>query len=118
MRKFLFATAIALAAAAPVAAQDEAMTPTILEDIAMAERLIALGEARGEPLMILAAIRLRATLGGAEAEIPEGFTTREDAFAAARALAGEDAGLTGLIDDVEADNSRRLPICARNGFCF
>ncbi|RVT82103.1 hypothetical protein DXV76_16630 [Rhodobacteraceae bacterium CCMM004] len=103
--------------AAPAWADQETMTPEIMADIVMAERLIALGEARGEPLLVLAAVRLRATLGG-ESAVPDGFTDRETALDIARRLSDGDEALIGIVEDVDADGSRRLPICARNGFCY
>jgi hypothetical protein len=118
MKSLIAAAALSLATALPLAAQDATMTVTQLADIATAERLIALGEARGEPLLILAALRLRATMGGAEPEGVAGMMEDEAALARARELAGGDEALTGLIDDVAAAGSRRLPICARNGFCY
>ena len=118
MKTLLAAAALSLVTILPVTAQEATMTVPQLMDVATAERRIALGEARGEPLLILAALRLRATMGGAEPEGMAGMMDDEAALARARELAGEDETLTGLIDDVAAAGSRRMPICARNGFCY
>ena len=101
------------------AAQAEnAMTPAIVGEIAMAEDMIALGTARGEPLMVLAGIRLMSTLGG-EMGAPGVYSPRsEAAFAAARAAAAGDKAMLAIVDDVDAEGARRMPICARNGFCY
>lgn len=91
--------------------------------IALAQDLHALGMARGDALVVLAAARLAAGIAFTEvtrevettaappppAEAGEGAEAPPDAaemLASARALAGEDETLQRLIDDVEAEASR------------
>ncbi|WP_108483206.1 hypothetical protein [Oceaniglobus ichthyenteri] len=110
MKTLLAALAIATSFALPIQAQETA-SPAVLDEIAMSEHLIALGQARGEPVLVLAGIRLRATLGGAAAAPGDALTSREDAFALAKELAAGDPSLTDVITDAETETSRRMPIC-------
>lgn len=118
MKTLLTSAALSVILLLPAYAQDEAISPAMQDEIAMSEHLIALGKARGEPLLVLAAIRLRATLGGDEADAADTLTSREDAFALVKDLAAGDPSLTEVIADAEAEGSRRMPICARNGVCY
>ena len=79
---------------------------------------MALGKARGEPLMILAAIRMRSTLGGEAPSMATGLTSREDAIAEARKLAKGNKALLGIVEDVASAGSRRMCIYSRNGVCY
>ncbi|WP_226779852.1 hypothetical protein [Oceaniglobus trochenteri] len=110
MKTLLISSIISLSLLGPAMAQDSA-SPATMDEIAMSEKLIALGQARGEPLLVLAAIRLRATLGGETGAAGDTLTSREDAFALARELAGDDPAMAGIIDDAETEGSRRMPIC-------
>jgi hypothetical protein len=95
-----------------------------LAALAMAQELYAWGMANDDALSVLAAARIMASVDVADAERApttapiEGATAAEtgeggdgppDAaamFAAARALAGEDAALLAMIDDAEAEGTR------------
>ncbi|MCP4199041.1 MAG: hypothetical protein GY762_17995 [Proteobacteria bacterium] len=99
-------------------ADSKDMPPAVMEEVLMSEQLIALGKARGEPLLILAAVRLRSTLGQAEGALGNELTSKDDALTEARKLARGNAALLGLIDDVATQGSRRMCIYARNGVCY
>lgn len=108
------------AAAIPALAADEdaAPTPAMMEQVVMSEKLIAIGKERKDAILILAAIRLRSSLDGAAPAAADSLTSSEDAFAAAMDAAADDEALQEIVKDVEASGSRRMPICARNGFCY
>ena len=118
MKKFLVAGALVVATLLPAQAEEADLTPAAMSQIAMSEALVALGKARGEPLLILAAVRLRATLDGPVGPTGAEFTSQEDMIAAAKELAAGDEALIGVIDDVAASSSRRMCIYARNGVCY
>ncbi len=118
MKTFLIAGVLSLSSVLAVHAEEADLTPVTMAQITMSEQLMALGQARGEPVLILAAVRLRATLDGASAAPSAEFTTQEAMIAAAKKLAEGDDALTGVIEDVAAQSSRRMCIYARNGACF
>ena len=112
---------LAAATAFPaLAAEEEAapLTPAMMEQVVMSEKLIAIGKERKDAILILAAIRLRSTLDGAAPAAADALTSSEDAFAAAMDAAAADEALQEIVKDVEASGSRRMPICARNGVCY
>lgn len=116
MKSLLLATLVSSFFVLPAVAQDDGPSPAALEQIVLSEQLIAAGTARKDPVLILAAIRLRADLGGDMGTPSEGLTSKEDALAAARAAAGEDEALLAMIADAETEGSRRMPICTNNTY--
>ncbi|MEM1162168.1 MAG: hypothetical protein AAGJ28_14630 [Pseudomonadota bacterium] len=118
MKKIALAWLLAVAVFVPAKAEEKDLTPAVMAEVAMAEELVAMGMARKEPLMILAAIRMRATLGADTGATGDGFTSLDDAIAAAKEMATGDDAMMGLIEDVAAESSRRMCIYARNGVCY
>lgn len=118
MKRLIFICLLTFSTIFTLHAEEKDLTPAAMAEIALSENLIALGKARGEPMMILAAVRIRATLGGKSAALGDGFTSQEDAIAMAKKFAKGDDALIGVIDDVAAGSSRRMCIYARNGVCF
>ncbi|PYG27182.1 hypothetical protein [Pelagimonas varians] len=118
MKTLLIAGVLTLSSALTVHAEEADLTPQVMAQITMSEQLMALGTARDEPLLILAAMRLRATLDGPTAAPGDGFTTQKDMAAAAMKLAEGDDALTGIVEDVTAESARRMCIYARNGACY
>ena len=133
MKKFsvALATTALIALAAPLAAQDKSGTnfdaaapaaaPGGATQAALAQDLYAIGMANSDPLTVLAAAKLAAsvaftdveremeTTGEEVADGPDAADAPKDAaamFADAKALAGEDETLVGLIEDAEAEGSR------------
>ena len=62
--------------------------------------------------LILAGIKLRDDLGGDMGTLPAETTGKDAAFTAARTAATGDDALLGMIDDIEAEGSRRMKICS------
>ncbi len=118
MKRLIFICLLTFSTIFTLHAEEKQLTPAAMAEIALSEQLMALGTARGEPMMILAAVRIRATLGGKAGSLGEGFTSQEDAIAMAKKFAKGDEALIGIIDDVAAGSSRRMCIYARNGVCF
>lgn len=118
MKTFILAGVFTVATTFAGLAQDNDLTPAAMAEIAMSEHLFAIGKARGEPVMMLAALRMRDTLGMDSAAPAAEFTSKEDMLSAAREAAGSDSALLGVIEDVAASGSRRMCIYARNGVCY
>ena len=122
MKSFFLTATLALATAFPSFAEDAAPTAAVLEQIVLSEQLIAAGIARKDPVLILAAIRLRADLGG-DMGTPGGeVTSKEAALAAARDAAGDDAALLALVEDSATEGTRRMQICSNytygGNYCY
>ncbi len=118
MKTFILAGVFTVATAFAAVAQDKDLTPGAMAEIAMSEQLFAIGKARGEPVMMLAALRMRDTLGMDTAAPAAEFTSKDDMLAAAREAAANDPALLGVIEDVAASGSRRMCIYACNGVCY
>jgi hypothetical protein len=104
-------------------ADDASPNPSVLEQISMSEKLLALGKERNDAVLILAAIRLRSNLQEAQLPAPANeLTSREDAFAAAMEASTGDPALNELVKDIEASQSRRMPICTNytygRNYCY
>jgi len=92
----------------PVAAQDKmALTPGSVEQIDLAAKLTNYGVARNDPILLLAAARVLATLDKEAAEAAAPMSARELA-AKAKELAGADAALGKLADTVSEESARGL----------
>jgi hypothetical protein len=87
--------------AAPGLAQEEkAMPPAVVQQLDLINRLIALGDARKDPLLLLAAANLQKNLGGETSVLPTESTAPQDVLARAKALAGSRAEYAGLVNDL------------------
>jgi hypothetical protein len=116
MKSFLLTAALITAIAAPALAQDTGPSAAVLDQIVISEKLIAAGTARNDAVLILAGIKLRSGLGDDMGTLPAETISKEAAFAAARTAATGDDAMLGMIDDVEAEGSRRMPICSTNTY--
>jgi hypothetical protein len=110
MFRLLPAAMLTLGLALPAAA--EPLTP--VQTAALSARLFAVGVEAEDPVLMLAAARLRKTInpeateraaegGEAGGEAPLGWEAMADAAAG---LAGEDEALQGLIDDLRAEGTK------------
>ncbi|EFL88529.1 hypothetical protein [Ahrensia sp. R2A130] len=121
MRTLLLALAISLSFAGSALAQDakpgaKAVPPGVMAQVVLSEQLIALGTARNDAHLLLAAMRLRSDVSD---EMPAigGEVTSDEALdaALAKAVAGNDA-LTGVAEDVKASRPRAFhPNCFMSG---
>lgn len=82
-------------------AQDAAPNPSVLEQISMSGKLLALGKERKDAALILAAIRLRSNLQEGQLPAPaDEITSSDDAFAAAMEASAGDPALNELVKDI------------------
>lgn len=117
MKQILLSGVLAVCMMTGAFANDASPNPSVLEQISMSEKLLALGKERNDAVLILAAIRLRSDLQEAQLPAPgDEITSREDAFAAAMEASAGDPALNELVKDIEASQSRRMPICTNNTY--
>ncbi|MWB77193.1 hypothetical protein GLS40_04070 [Pseudooceanicola sp. 216_PA32_1] len=96
----------ALLATQAVAQDDPAPTPGMMQQVMLSEQLIALGMERDDPVLMLAALRLRASLDNTTVAPAEAFTDKDTLIGAAKAAAAGQDGLLSLIEDAETEKSR------------
>lgn len=105
--KHILAALLVTATALPLAAQDEpAPTPGMMQQVMLSEELIALGLARNDPILMLAAMRIRSSLDDDTIAMTTAFTDKEALLDAARAAAAGQDDLLGLIEDAATEKGR------------
>ena len=108
LRKITLVACVVTAFGLPAMAEDSktSMSPGAQEQLALSDQLIALGRERKDTLLIVAGAHLRSNLTndpiGDVGAVPEKDALLEEA----KTYAGGREDLIGLIDDIEADNSR------------
>lgn len=96
-----FTTAIA-------SAQDEPqLTPGIVEQLDLASKLTNYGVERNDPLLLLAAARVIATVASDPAA-PAPAMSVDDLLAKAKTIAGDKGGIAALADEIASETSRGL----------
>lgn len=97
--------------AGPSLAEDQPSVG-VIEQLALANKLVALGDARKDPLLLIAAARIQKRLDNDGIAAPADVATRS-VLDRARHYAGNSKELIGLIDDVAAQKSKGLVLdCA------
>ena len=96
-----------IAIASPGQAQDAELTPGIVEQIDIAAKLTNYGVERSDPLLLLAAAKLIATLSP-EAATSTSPLTPAELVDKARSVSAGSAEIAKLADDISAEVSRGL----------
>lgn len=108
MKNIIIAATITLFSINGGFAEDEkAPTPGMMSQAIVSEQLVAMGTERNDPILLIAALRLRATLDDKDYSIASAFTSKSDLVEAAKKAAGTRANLNALIDDAAEEKSRR-----------
>ncbi len=107
MKRLVLSALLISQTALPLAAQDEpAPSPGMMQQVMLSEELIALGMERNDPVLMLAALRLRATLDDTTVAAGAEFTEKDSVIEAAReAATGQDA-LLMMIEDAANEKGR------------
>ena len=87
-------------------AQDNNLTPAVVEQLDMVNKLIALGDARKDPLLLLAAASLQKSMGAEGSTRPAQSTKPQDVLDRAKAMAGPRKEIAGLAEDLGATTSK------------
>jgi hypothetical protein len=101
----LLASGINLALAEE-AKKDMGPSPAVIEQMDVANKLIALGDARKDPLLLIVAAKLQKTLGAEAASTPTQSTATNDVLDRAKKLSAGRKDLTGIADDVAAQKTK------------
>ncbi|MDF1854100.1 hypothetical protein [Pseudooceanicola sp.] len=107
MKPFVAAFALFAASALPLsAADDPAPSPGLMQQVILSEELIALGKERNDPVLMLAALRLRASLDDSTVAAADAFTDKDALVEAAKAAAAGQDALLIMIEDAATEKSR------------
>ncbi len=91
------------------------LTPAVVEQIDVANKLIALGDARKDPVLLIAAAKLQKSLSAEAAGSPAESTATNAVLERAKKLAAGRKDLIGLADDVAAQKTKGGYIDAVSG---
>jgi len=91
------------------------LTPAVVEQLDVANKLIALGDARKDPILLIAAAKLQKSLSPEAAGNPAQSTATNDVLDRAKKLASGRKDLIGLADDVAAQKTKGGYIDAVSG---
>ena len=99
-----------MAAGIPVCMADDGKTPgpsaAAIEQMNLANKLIALGDARKDPLLLIAAAKLQKSLSTEPAGMPTDSIAPQDVLVRAKKLSAGQKDMSGLATDVEAMKSK------------
>jgi hypothetical protein len=90
---------------------EPALTPAAIEQMNLANQLIALGEARKDPLMLIVAAKIQKSLGAESPALAKQGTESKTLLDNARKYAAGRKDLIGLADDVAAEKSKDCTYC-------
>lgn len=110
----LATAAFGLLAGAPLCQAGDsapALTPAAIEQMNLANQLIALGEARKDPLLLIVAAKIQKSLGAEAPALPKDSTESKTLLDNARKYAAGRKDLIGLVDDVAAEKSKDCTYC-------
>ena len=103
----LAAAAVLALNASSVMAQDEkALSPAVVQQLDLINRLVALGDARKDPVLLLAAASIQKSLGTSTETLPAQSTAPEDIMARAKALSVGRKDLLDLAEDLGATKAK------------
>ncbi len=88
------------------AKKDAAPSPAVIEQMDLANKLIALGDARKDPLLLIVAAKLQKSLGAESASAPAQSGATDDVLDRAKKLSAGRKDLVGIADDVAAAKSK------------
>lgn len=129
MPKQLFSilAGVTLALTAAPSLAEGANPSGLIEQLALANRLIALGDAHKDPLLLIAAARIQKGIDNQNISVPTVDVSTKSVLDRARQYAGNRKDLIGMADDVAAHKSKahtldcaepHLPPCGKTIFRF
>jgi hypothetical protein len=102
----VFVVSVGLAFAEDAKKSAPSLSPAVIEQIDVANKLIALGDARKDPLLLIVAAKLQKTLGAEAASVPMQSVDTKEVLERAKKLSVGNKELIGIADDVAAQKSK------------
>lgn len=108
IKKLILATALIVTpvGAALADGHDKTLSPAALEQITIANKLISLGNARKDALLLIAAAHMRANLSDDAIAAPADLPTTAAVLDNAKKYAGGRPDYLGMIEDIKASKSK------------
>ena len=101
------AAVLAINAGTALAQDEKALSPAVVQQLDLINRLVALGDARKDPLLLLAAASIQKSLGtDAAATLPSQSTAPDAILARAKAFSIGRKDLMDLAEDVGATKAK------------
>ncbi|TLS78251.1 hypothetical protein FE236_00385 [Mariprofundus erugo] len=95
-----------LAVAGDKKEEAKGISPAAIEQLNMINKLVALGDARHDPLLLIAAAKLQKEMSDEAVGAPNKSVATDDVLARAKSLANGRKDIAGLADDVAAEKSK------------
>ena len=122
LRRFAAAAILAgsvLALVPAASAQDDkTLSVAAVQQLALADNLIAIGTARKDPLLLIAAVRVRTGLTPDAAPLSEKAETNEEVLAKAAEFSAGREDVVALIEDIKAEGSRGDYYTGGGSYCY
>ena len=100
------ATLMAFNAGNALAQDEKGLSPATVQQLELVNRLVALGDARKDPLLLLAAASIQKNMGTDSASLPTQSTAPEEVIARAKAMAGSRKDIAAIADEVGASKPK------------
>lgn len=111
IRSALLGSVVAFSLAVPsIAAEAPPLTPAAAEQIVLAETLARYGEARKDPVLLIAAARIAKGISAEGPAVSAKIPSVEEMLASAVELSDNDEVIKAMADDVRATQSK--------GYCY
>lgn len=100
------ATLLTLNAGSVLAQDEKGLSPAVVQQLDLINRLVALGDARKDPVLLLAAASIQKNLGTSTETLPAKSTAPDEIMARAKALSVGRKDLLDLADDLGATKAK------------
>ena len=100
------AAVLSLNAGTALAQEEKGLSPAVVQQLDLINRLVALGDARQDPLLLLAAASIQKNLGTSSETLPAKSTSPEDIMARAKAMSAGRKDLMDLAADLGATKAK------------
>jgi hypothetical protein len=97
---------MALPAGSALAQDEKGLSPAVVQQLDLINRLVALGDARKDPLLLLAAASIQKSLGTSAEVLPAQSTAPDDIMSRAKALSVGRKDLLDLAADLGATKAK------------
>jgi hypothetical protein len=87
-------------------AQDDKLSPAVVQQLELVNRLVALGDARKDPVLLLAAASIQKSLGTDNIGLPTQSTAPDAIIARAKAMAGDRKDVQELANSISGAQSK------------
>ena len=103
---FAVASLLALNASSAPAQEEKGLSPAVVQQLDLINRLLALGDARKDPILLLAAASIQKSLGTDAEKLPAKSTAPDEMLARAKAMSVGRKDLLTMVDDMDATKAK------------